>query len=71
MDLWRKELRRPTYTAVVEIIGEISREEKQQIAFCEMRTRLLAELHDLLKDTAPMGGRGSGGAMLTLMRAGF
>jgi hypothetical protein len=71
LDLWRKELRQPVYTAVVEIVGEVTREEKQQQAFLEMRTRLLAELHELLKDTAPMGGRGSSPAMLTLARASF
>jgi hypothetical protein len=71
MDLWRKELKQPTLTAVVEILGELSREEKQQLAFEEMRARLLAELQALLRDVGSRDGVGGSGNMLTLARIRF
>ncbi len=71
IDLWRKELKQPVLTAVVEILGELSREEKQQLAFEDFRRRLLIEIHDLLKDVGSRDGLAGSADMLTLARLRF
>lgn len=71
IELWRKELKRPILSAVVEIVGEMSREEKQQLAFEDMRRRLLAEIKELLKGTASASERSGGAGMINLAQIRF